>query len=64
VPKEIVGRLHAEIAKMVADPAAKERLMTMGLDPMGSTPEAFAAYLQTETVKWGKLVREAGIRAN
>ena len=64
VPKEIVGRLHAEIAKMVADPAAKERLMTMGLDPVGSTPEVFAAYLQTETVKWGKLVREAGIRAN
>ena len=63
-PKEIVTRLNAEIVKMTLDPAAKERLMTMGLDPIGSTPEAFAAYLQTETVKWGKLVRDAGIRAN
>ncbi len=62
--KEIVTRLNAEIVKMTLDPAAKERLMTMGLDPIGSTPEAFAAYLQTETVKWGKLVRDAGIRAN
>lgn len=49
---------------MAVDPAAKERLLTMGLDPMGSTPDAFSAYLQTETVKWGKLVRDAGIRAN
>ncbi len=63
-PKEIIGRLHGEVAKMTADPASKERLMTMGLDPIGSTPEAFTAYLQTETVKWGKLVRDAGIRAN
>jgi tripartite-type tricarboxylate transporter receptor subunit TctC len=63
-PKDIVARLNAEIVRMTADPAAKERLLAMGLDPVGSTPEAFTAYLQTETVKWGKLVREAGIRAN
>ena len=62
--KDIVTKLNAEIGKTVADAAVKERLKTMGLDPIGSTPEAFAAYLQTETVKWGKLVREAGIRAN
>jgi len=63
-PKEIVAKLYGEIAKMVADPATKARLLTLGLDPVGSSPEEFTAYLQTETVKWGKLVREAGIRAN
>ena len=63
-PRDVVTKLNGEIAKMTADAASKERLMTMGLDPIGSTPEAFTAYLQTETVKWGKLVRDAGIRAN
>ena len=62
--KDIVGKLNAEIAKTVADAAVKERLKTMGLDPVGSTPEAFGAYVQAESVKWGKLVREAGIGAN
>lgn len=63
-PKEIVVKLYGEIAKTVADPATKERLLAMGLDPVGSPPDEFTAYLKTETVKWGKLVREAGIRAN
>ncbi len=62
--KDIVGKLNAEIAKTVADAAVKDRLKTMGLDPVGSTPEAFGAYVQAESVKWGKLVREAGIGAN
>jgi tripartite-type tricarboxylate transporter receptor subunit TctC len=63
-PKEIVGKLYGEIAKAVANQETKERLLAMGLDPVGSTPEDFTAYVKTETVKWGKLVREAGIRAN
>jgi tripartite-type tricarboxylate transporter receptor subunit TctC len=63
-PRDIVNKLHGEIARTVADPATKERLLTMGLDPVGSPPDEFTAYLKTETAKWGKLVREAGIRAN
>jgi tripartite-type tricarboxylate transporter receptor subunit TctC len=64
ISKDIVVKLNTEIAKIVADAAIKERLKTMGLDPVGSTPEAFGAYVQSESVKWGKLVREAGIGAN
>ncbi len=63
-PREIVAKLHGEIAKTVAQPESRERLLAMGLDPVGSSPDEFAAYLKTETVKWGKLVREAGIKAN
>ena len=63
-PKDIVNKLYTEIAKTVAQTDARERLLTLGLDPVGSTPEDFTAYLKTETVKWGKLVREAGIRVN
>jgi tripartite-type tricarboxylate transporter receptor subunit TctC len=63
-PREIVNKLYGEIARTVADPATKDRLLAMGLDPVGSPPDEFTAYLKTETAKWGKLVREAGIRAN
>ncbi len=63
-PRDIVFKLQGEIAKMVADAPTRERLLTMGLDPLGSTPDELGAYLKTETAKWGKLVREAGIRAN
>lgn len=63
-PRDIVLKLQGEIAKMVADPPTRERLLSMGLDPVGSAPDEFAAYVKAETAKWGKLVREAGIKAN
>jgi tripartite-type tricarboxylate transporter receptor subunit TctC len=63
-PRDVVTRLQGEIAKMVADKAVRERLLSMGLDPVGSTPDDFAAYVKTETEKWSKLVRAAGIKAN
>jgi tripartite-type tricarboxylate transporter receptor subunit TctC len=63
-PKEIVAKLYGEIAKAVANSETRERLLAMGLDPVGMPPDEFTAYVKTETVKWGKLVREAGIQAN
>jgi len=63
-PKEIVARLYSEIAKTVAQADTRARLLAMGLDPVGMPPDEFTAYVKTETVKWGNLVREAGIRAN
>ncbi|MBI2225719.1 MAG: tripartite tricarboxylate transporter substrate binding protein [Betaproteobacteria bacterium] len=63
-PKEIVAKLYGEIAKTVAHAGTRERLLAMGLDPVGMPPAEFAAYVKTETVKWGKLVHDAGIRVN
>lgn len=60
----IIAKLYREIAKAVAQTDTRERLLAMGLDPVGMPPDEFMAYLKTETVKWGKLIREAGIRAN
>lgn len=63
-PKEVVAKLYGEVAKTVANPAVKEKLLAMGLDPVGMPPDEFTAYVKSETEKWGKLVREAGIKAN
>ena len=63
-PKEIVVKLYGEVARTVAQVDTKQRLLAMGLDPAGTSPDEFTAYVKTETAKWGKLVREAGIRAN
>jgi tripartite-type tricarboxylate transporter receptor subunit TctC len=63
-PKEVVAKLYGEVAKTVANQQTHERLLSMGLDPVGMPPEEFTPYVKAETEKWGKLVREAGIRAN
>jgi len=63
-PKDVLAKLYGEVYKTANDAAVKERFATMGLDPVASKPEEFAAYVQKEVAKWGKLVREAGIKAN
>ncbi len=63
-PKEIVAKLYGEIARALAQPDVRERMQAMGLDPGGESPDEFATYLRAETAKYGKLVREAGIKAN
>jgi tripartite-type tricarboxylate transporter receptor subunit TctC len=62
-PKEIVALLHGEIVKAIALPGMKERMATLGFEPVGSTPEECAAQFRTESAKWGKVIREAGIKA-
>jgi len=61
-PKEAIARLNAESAKALRLPDAKARMDENGLTPVGSTPEAFGAYLKSEIDKWGKVVRSAGMR--
>ena len=60
---EIVVKLNAEIARILAQPAVKERLVGQGLDPVGGTPEQFGAYLKTEISKWAVVVKASGARA-
>ena len=63
-PREIVGKLYEETAKALAQPELKAKLLGAGLEPVGSPPEQFAAYVQAETAKWGKVIRQADIRGN
>jgi tripartite-type tricarboxylate transporter receptor subunit TctC len=61
-PKEIVELLYREIAKAVAQPEVKERLTTLGFDPVANTPDEFGARIKLEIDKWGKVVRDAKLR--
>lgn len=60
-PKDIVAKLHAEVVKLLATPQAKERFSSLGVDPAGSTPQAFADVLTRELPKYAKIIRDAGM---
>ena len=62
LPAPIVGRLSAEIMKIVQTPEMQERIVKDGSDPVGSTPGQFVAFIRNEMAKWGKVVRESGAR--
>jgi tripartite-type tricarboxylate transporter receptor subunit TctC len=61
-PAEIVARIGAEIQKGFKTAQMRERFSALGADPVGNTPEQFAAFLKSEMSKWAKLVKTAGIR--
>ena len=61
-PREIVQRLNTEIARIIADPAQRERMVAGDFEPTTSRPEQFAAFIKSETVKWGKVVKASGAK--
>jgi tripartite-type tricarboxylate transporter receptor subunit TctC len=62
-PRPVVSRLYAESVKVIGTPEARKKLGDLGFVIVGSTPEEFARQIQLQTTKWGKVVREAGIKA-
>lgn len=63
-PKEIVNKLQQEIAKSLSAPSVKEKLVSQGADPVGDTPEQFAAHIQSETKKWAAIVKASGAKVD
>src|SRR5688572_23103547 len=61
-PPEIVTRLHGAIVRALEDPAVRERFTHDGGETVGSTPAEFAAVIRADLAKWGKVIREAGIK--
>lgn len=61
-PKAIVTRLNAEIGRILQLPDVRETLSRQGADPVGGTPEQYAAFIRTEIAKWAKVVKESGAR--
>jgi tripartite-type tricarboxylate transporter receptor subunit TctC len=63
-PKEIVGVLYREIAKVMALPEMKERLAALGFEPVVSAPDQFGRRIGAEIETWGRVIRAANIRTN
>jgi len=61
-PKPIVERVSSETRAALGAPEVSKRLIDLGAEPLGSTPQEFAAYVQAEFQRWGKLAREAGMK--
>jgi tripartite-type tricarboxylate transporter receptor subunit TctC len=61
-PLEIVARLNAELVKALAQPEVRGSLLAEGAEPIGGTPEQFAAHISSEKERLGKLIRDAKIR--
>jgi tripartite-type tricarboxylate transporter receptor subunit TctC len=61
-PRAIIDTLSGEIAKIMRLPDVQARLLASGADPVGSTPEEFAAVRKAEFAKYKKLVAKAGIK--
>jgi tripartite-type tricarboxylate transporter receptor subunit TctC len=62
-PRAIITRLHAEFVKVMNVPEVRERLTAQGLNIVASTPQQFAAHIKSETIKYARVIKQAGIKA-
>jgi tripartite-type tricarboxylate transporter receptor subunit TctC len=63
-PQSAVARLNAELVQALRDAEVQEKLKTFGMSPAPGTPEQFGALLQSESARYAKVVREAGIKGD
>ena len=63
-PRDIVIKLNTEINRILALPDIRERLAAQGADPVGSTPEQFAALIRSEIRKWAQVVKTSGAKVD
>ena len=62
-PKEVISRLHAEVVKALADPDVRAKLVDQGLTARGTTPAELGAATREQLARYGKLMKDAGIKA-
>jgi tripartite-type tricarboxylate transporter receptor subunit TctC len=62
-PRPIVERLNAEMNRILADPAVRERFYGLGFEVTGGTPSEFTAVMQSESARWSKVIRDANVKA-
>jgi tripartite-type tricarboxylate transporter receptor subunit TctC len=51
------------VAKILRSPEVKQKMVALGAQPVGSTPDEFAAFIKAEMARWGKIIKEKGIRS-
>ncbi len=63
-PPDAIQRVHAETVKALQAGELRERLTQLGFDVVGSTPDAFATLIRGETLRWSRIIRDSGARAD
>jgi tripartite-type tricarboxylate transporter receptor subunit TctC len=61
-PRDVIMKINADVIKIVNSPELKERLKADGSDPVGSSPEQYAAFLRNEIAKWAKVIKFANVK--
>jgi tripartite-type tricarboxylate transporter receptor subunit TctC len=63
-PKAVVDRLNAEVTRILAEPETRQRLLQIGFEPAGGSPDELAAFEKRERDKWGPLIKAAGLKGD
>lgn len=63
-PTDVVNRLHRDMAEVLKEPEVQEKFRALGLDIIGNKPEEFSAFIRKDIVKWAKVVKDSGAKAD
>jgi tripartite-type tricarboxylate transporter receptor subunit TctC len=63
-PQPIIDKLYCETARVLAQNDMRERLQDLGMEIVANTPTEFGSMIQSETLQWAKLIRDAGIKVS
>lgn len=63
-PKAVVARINAELVKVVSMPDVRERMVSLGMEVAGGAPDELGALVKSDIAKWGRVIREAGVKVD